>query len=468
MSNTASWMVAVSQTIEDVQSWLVIHEETLTFGSGSRSLINRSDFLLREEVAAHKTGDCSSASRNSDTLSGRIQSKMNLSRNGGRPLISHFYSFGRRAARNSIRLFSCLRDLLRKLKVLVPNWLMVLWRSLCWTGYVFLLWTLFSIVLVLLAAETVPLGPSFELSIGLAVVSALTLALLVSRIQPRNKPENKISQRVARRWTIAIAVFGLAVTVIGMTPTVSDHLSRPADADAARTHYLVSETPDLEPKGLERTLAEIERSRRQLGEIWPTPSVSIRHISLELFGSLEQYHAVRGLEHSLGATLCTERQITIFVPLEEAGNIFSEDNPHPSSTVMHEVVHAEMCRMLGGTAFRSMPLWFHEGMAQLHAHLGISRTDERTLNRALLWFKRGDLPAPHQFCGDSTWRSFIQMPLLYATTWEFVRFLEESKGRNHLHGIVQDVHEGVAFEDSLDFRFGGNCHELYGQWIGSW
>ncbi len=383
-------------------------------------------------------------------------------------MVSHFTSFGRRAVPNCIHLFSCLRDLLHKLKVPVPNWLLVLWRALCWTGYVVLLWTLFSIVLVSLAIETIPLGPSFESTIGLAVVSALIPALLLSRIQPRNRPENKMSQRVARRWAIAVVVIGLVVTGIGMSPSVSDHLSRPADADAARTHYLVSETPDLELKRLERTLAEFERSRRQLGEMWPTSSTSIRPIELELFGSLEQYHSAAGLEHSLGATLCTERGITIYVPLEEAGNLLSEDNPHPTPTVMHELVHAEMCRMLGETAFRSIPRWFHEGIAQLHAHVGISRADERLLNRVLLWFKRDDLLEPHQFCSDAAWRSYNQLPLLYGTTWEFVRFLEDSTGRDHLHAIVQDVHGGSAFEASLELWFGGNCRELYGQWIGSW
>ena len=294
-----------------------------------------------------------------------------------------------------------------------------------------LLWTFFSILLALLAIETVPLGPNFESIVGLALAGALVLALTLSRLQVNHKSAKKMSQRATRRWTIALTVVGFAVTGIGMTPSVSDHLSRPADADAARDHYIVSETPDLESKGLERTLAEFERSRRQLGEVWPTSGTSNGRISLELFGSLGQYHAVRGLEQSLGATLCAESEITIYAPLEEAGNLLSEDNPHPASTVMHELVHAEMCRMLGVAAYRSIPLWFHEGMAQLHAHLGISRADERILNRALLWFKRDDLLAPHQFCSDSTWRSFIQLPLLYPESTEgggWVSVLKRQEG----------------------------------------
>ena len=149
-------------------------------------------------------GESSSVSKNSDTLKGRIHCRMNLSRNGGRPLSSHFSSLDSRIIRICIRFFSRGSDLLYRFRVSVPHWLLVLWRSLCWIVYVVLLWTFFSILLALLAIETVPLGPNFESIVGLALAGALVLALTLSRLQVNHKSAKKMSQRATRRWTIAL------------------------------------------------------------------------------------------------------------------------------------------------------------------------------------------------------------------------------------------------------------------------
>ena len=78
--------------------------------------------------------------------------------------------------------------------------------------------------------------------------------------------------------------------------------------------------------------------------------------------------ATSGFEWSGGYTSCQEEGVTVGVPLENASNVL-EELP-ASRTPLHEMVHATWCQSLTRDLFRSIPRWFHEGMAQWYENEG--------------------------------------------------------------------------------------------------
>ena len=132
-----------------------------------------------------------------------------------------------------------------------------------------------------------------------------------------------------------------------------------------------------------------------------------------------------------------------------------------------------MCRSLGARAFHLVPLWYHEGMAQLHEDEGFHRTMKRAWVRVSTWLNRRGLPDPESFCGNPGPESPGDVALFYSAAHEFVRSLEARRGRAVLDAVVAGMGSGAAirdagtvgvFEDSLRDRLGGTCVELYGEW----
>ena len=127
-----------------------------------------------------------------------------------------------------------------------------------------------------------------------------------------------------------------------------------------------------------------------------------------------------------------------------------------------------VCQSLGAEAMLSIPSWYHEGLAQLHAKRGIARVGDRVFNRLVVRFRRGGRLPPDRFCFGQPTSSPAEAALFYGVAWEFVRFLSAQHGVDDLDGVVEDVAAGIGFRDSLLFRFGEECTDLYGRWLENW
>ena len=261
----------------------------------------------------------------------------------------------------------------------------------------------------------------------------------------------------------------ILVTVVSVTGGIiwyKSHQSRTvADAEAALANFQVRYERGVDPSRLNQTLAEFERARRSLERTWPNPPDSAP-ITLRLFGSIEEYHAITGRHYTAGVAFCPPTGAVVWVPLEQAIELPGEDDH--TRTPLHETVHAMMCQYLGEEGFYSIPRWFHEGMAELYENEARHLRPERVDNRLYVWFHGDKLMASESFCTEPFMRPESEIGLFYMTVLEFARSLETEHGRNSLLGVVDDVQDGISFEESLQNRFGATCVELYSDWLASW
>ena len=340
--------------------------------------------------------------------------------------------------------------------------LKLLWAATSWL----FLWGFITTLVELVVVEAVSLGPRFGpmTTVGAPLI-ALPIAVGLSLIKPRN-PEQSSDwhKRHPKKAALILIVVPLLMVGVAMSPAIIEHRSRGSDADAALQSFVPIYESGVDPAKVERTLAEFERARRNLADQWLVPDSSPR-ISLVLFRDIREYKAymtISGLDWSGGYALCLENGVTIGVPLEDASNLL-EESP-ASRTPLHEMVHATWCQSLGQDPYRSIPRWFHEGMAERYENKGVRQFLDRALNRWAVWIGRGGLLSATEFCGYTSGASRADIGLIYSTSWEFIRSLEAGHGIRNLNAVVEDVGAGKDFEDSLRDRFGGTCHELYTAW----
>ena len=340
--------------------------------------------------------------------------------------------------------------------------LKMLWTAI---GLLFL-WALVTALVQVAIVETVSLGPRFGMmTTVVAPLVALPIAIGLNLMKSGNpRQSGDARKRLSRKTILLLAGSMLLMVGIAMSPAIIERLSRPGDAEAALQSFIPIYGSDVDPAKVERTLAEFERARRHLADQWLVPASSPT-ISLYLFRDsteYKEYMAKTGLDWSGGYALCLEDAVTIGVPLEETSNVF-EELP-PSRTTVHEMVHGTWCQSLGQGFYRSLPRWFHEGMAQRYENEGLRRFLHSALNRWMVWMERGNLLSATEFCGYTSGGSRAEIKLLYGTSWQLIRSLESGYGIQSLNAVVEDVGAGKGFTDSLRDRFGGSCSELYTTW----
>ena len=327
-------------------------------------------------------------------------------------------------------------------------------------------WLVILALVELAIGATVSLGSWFgPMAMVVAPLVALSIAIRLTLAKPRSdgRLNGWLKQHELKAFLLPI-VATLPVAAIAMSPAIIEHRSRSQDAEAALQSFVPIHGSGVDQARLERTLAEFERARRNLAGQWSIPDSS-PPISLYLFRDIRQYKeymATIGLDWSGGYAICREDGVTIGVPLEEASNVFEES--HASRTPLHEMVHATWCQKLGQGPYRSIPRWFHEGMAKRYDSVGISQFFDRALNRWMVWLNRGRIMSAAEFCGYTSGGSRAEIGLLYGTSWEFIRSLETGHDIQRLNAVIGDIQAGKDFEDSLRDRMGGTCVGLYEEW----
>ncbi len=327
-------------------------------------------------------------------------------------------------------------------------------------------WLFILVLLELIVVATVSLGPRFgPMTMIVAPLSALLLAIGLTLMKPaRAMRVQRSKQRHSGKAVGLLLILTLTLIGAGVAPTVMDHLTRSEHAEAALQSFEPIHASDVDPARVERTLAEFERARRQLANEWLVPESSPR-IELHLFRDVREYTAKRGLDWYGGHATCSEDGVTISVPLEGAPSVLEE--VPASRTPMHEMVHATWCQSLGSSSFRSIPRWFHEGMARRYENGGFRQLPERIFNRATVWLQRDDFLSAARFCGYASGGRYAEVKLLYGAAGEFIRSLEAGYGMQALKSVLEDVRAGTDFDRSIRDRLGGTCNDLYSEWFRS-
>ena len=330
----------------------------------------------------------------------------------------------------------------------------------------------------LVAVDAIPLGVSFDslalvLSIGgaMAIVAGLTITLHklqnVSAAVDRCLLLKLRKTTTQRLITYCLAGILAALAAVAVVYAIQEALVRADAARASRDITVIHSTSINDADhalDIRATLAEFERARRRLLKVWPAHHRD-GQITVQLFSTAAEYQKFMGRDDVFGSARCHAHGSTIAVPLEDGAKWYEEKEV--STIPMHEMVHAEMCRILGPGAYHSIPRWFHEGLAELHSNRGAKHKMSRALNRMYVRLNKEKLPLPRQFCMLSPHIVDESGRWFYRASWEFIRTLESHHGKDALDRVLSRAKNGTPFNDNLVTEVGGPCSSLYRVWLKS-
>lgn len=326
-----------------------------------------------------------------------------------------------------------------------------------------LLWFVIVVILEFIIVANVSLDSQFTM---MAIIGApLTAIIIMVVISKAAIPQPRFTlkwKNLSRRKEAGLVLL-LLLILIGVVAGefITSEIARSKDAELALQSFKPIYSNESNLARVEQTLAEFERARRRLADLWAVPDSSER-ISLRLFQDIQDFAMKTGREGTRGVVFCLPEGVLIEVPLEEVP-ILSDESLW-RNTPLHEMVHAIWCQNLGYVSYRSIPRWFHEGMAQWHEMEGRRQLLPKAFMRLWVWINNEDLLSVSEFCGYTFSENREIRNLLYGTSFEFIRSLEVRHGIEELNAIVDDVGAGKDFDASMRDRLGGTCTDLYSDW----
>ena len=335
----------------------------------------------------------------------------------------------------------------------------------------------------MLVIGSVPIGPRFLPTVVLtgvaASIAAVVFAAIAARrteaLLAREREKNEENRPIGSGWTwkhtlavVASIACVAAILLMNIADREIKDWRNARESDQAWQTFTVTTYPAegerFDREALNQTLAEMEGNYRELKDEWEL--LGNQSIYVHLFADVDAYRNHSGNTMIDGHVSCTENGPVISIPLENAPSTLTNDNR--TRLPAHEVAHALVCLSTGREAFYSIPRWFHEGTAQRYEIQGISRIMMRAVGRLTTWLEKDQLLEPERFC--ATWfmpEDGQEQAMLYRASLEFTKFLDSKYGEENVNLIVDDVRRGASFNDSMQRRFGGECNDLYGRWIGS-
>ncbi len=149
---------------------------------------------------------------------------------------------------------------------------------------------------------------------------------------------------------------------------------------------------------------------------------------------------------------------TIFIPVD----LFLIQ---PES-IAHEVMHAFMYEELGND-YLNIPLWFHDGMAQLYSFSGMNLVDQRVKTNVGLWSEKPNVLLSPDFIlnrlnypGDDE-----SIYLFYSASFSLTDFLNSKDNRHLFTDIVVEMSKGISFDEAFKNVTHGDVEKTYYDWV---
>jgi hypothetical protein len=244
---------------------------------------------------------------------------------------------------------------------------------------------------------------------------------------------------------------------------VDSETTKEAEAAEARDAFAVESYTGSEDEGaLQQTLAEFERSRAELAELWDATPEEVSRIHIRLYPTHRDFlEATRQPPSTLGITMCSGREATVAMPTTSRLQALITEGGLVSTTPRHELVHAMMCVVLGEDDFNDLPRWYHEGIAQVQQHTGFAGWPNRVMTMTWVSLAPESLPEDEAFCEGSVRR---QVSTFYQASWAFARWLEFEYGEQAVRQLAFESQDRGDFDEAFADLTGSTCTETYAAW----
>ena len=349
---------------------------------------------------------------------------------------------------------------------------------------------IFNLIYLTFVTDTVVLGPNFRTGVMAAVaLGAVTSALFTKLATPRiwtivQSATWRRHLSGARKITLIIC-FAAAVSAY-ITATVIwngvNNIRIAQDVRSASDSFQIT----LVGRGFEnsrtpRTIAKFQQARNNIEPRLPPPQ-AIKPIVLRLYPNLREYRYQTQMHLADASMRCLPTGAEIWAPLSPLPNPVNFAGG--SGAPVHETAHALVCHSLGTEKFHQIPYWFHEGTAETFRNE--TRTKFlRAMNRTRLWLApEQSVPSAERLCLGHPGNTADDKDWFYLTALQFTQYLESTlQARPQpdsstnpqstritpmLNQVIQHLHSGKDFQESMLDIFGADCQDLYENWLRTW
>jgi hypothetical protein len=309
-----------------------------------------------------------------------------------------------------------------------------------------------------------PLGPPW--AYRHLIAGALVIAAGLSLYAGARLCEERARRLGARtRRQLMIACFAIVFSAFGAAlvwPLYFDPRRTAENRAVARTFADFQSADGMPGRDLDGMLSEIGAAWMDLPEDWRQPL--LRSVpAVTLYVDVEGYQwAATMPERVWGDARCPGGRPVIRLPAKTP-----HDSPFGqlSTGPKHELVHAAVCAMVGEEGMSSIPLWFHEGVADFLASDGLSRIQIRNHAKSVVWRTRNSLPAAAAICRTTPGHLDMLPETFYPVAEQFVGALTARYGPEWYVLVLDRMTGTVDFDGAFEAATGGSCEAEYERWV---
>lgn len=324
-------------------------------------------------------------------------------------------------------------------------------------------WLLLAFCLALLLVGLLPprvlFSPLFLVGLPASIgIIAFLLNRLSRRAEKGRNAGNPFDnvQKWSRNRKLAVlsatvVVFLLAV----LARPIADIISNKNILERAKLHFEPITYGSVPTSRIDRTLTELEKvlDRLRKAHLYETPSYLIK---VHLFSDVNEFIRQTGTpEWSAGGTLTLQGQPPeLYIPVEQEISIWKD--ALPTTTPEHEITHVVTYEVLQLQSPEALPRFYAEGLANYESLKSFNRFAERWFSRLWLIFYRNQAMKLTTIPNLNIWDNNTDVKdvrLHYRLSNEFVAYLAHRYGDNAPWLVVQDIGQGMSFNDAFKRQF---------------
>lgn len=299
-------------------------------------------------------------------------------------------------------------------------------------------------------------------SIGAALLFSIGVLSIGSRkLRRLGKPR---SPSPTGRQLLAIVVTVVLIS-LAIWLGLRFHMSAEDRAllDRAQQHFSAIVHGTISTGRVESILIELEGEYERLHKRYALPTYRSL-VEVNLYSNVTEFQLSTGRpSKALGFTTCLLHGPVIYLPVDEKGG--KSLDQYSYSTPEHEMVHAVICDLAGRQQAYSIPLWFHEGLAECESLKGLSNIWERLDSRWYLWRHKSETMPVEAFLSTTSPYPGEEETIFYISSFEFMRYITNRFGEQIPWNILKKVAEGETFDTAFKHMTNYDSTYEYEEWL---